>query len=284
MGRGAKYYTLEEKKAAKREQAKAYRNSAKGKETKAEANRRQYQQRQAGTTTASQPAGAPVTAGGTVLAESSNAPYTRWESPGIPLIPLFDTFVPGALVPARGDIAPLLELPDDLIVRAEKVLHASFGLVLGSGPLLGLWAPPYRFVAAEEDVMDRPLVRADGARPQRAAILGAFQCRQVLVAARDRRGRWRHTCEDELEVEVHCEIAARVDAWRALRDSIPEDTGSEDEELALDWGAKIVHMLAEEWEWRQRGLEAYTRMLGSSKMPWQCMFAEIMAFTGHDVE
>ncbi len=83
-------------------------------------------------------------------------------------------------------------------------------------------------------------------------------------------------------MEVGSEIAARVDAWRALRDSIVGRDSSEDEELALDWGAKILHMLAGEWECRKHGVDMYMERMQARAMPWQRMVAEMMALPSVD--
>ncbi|RPD55781.1 hypothetical protein L227DRAFT_509540 [Lentinus tigrinus ALCF2SS1-6] len=229
MGRSAKYYTYEVKQAAKREQATAYRNSEKGKQTKAAANRRRYKKAT-------------------------------------------------AVSPAALD-----DLPDDLVEWADRPVQASFTLH-GTGPLLGLWSPPFRFLPPDQDPTARTAVNVwDGTTPPLwCAALGSFQCHAVLAAARDCRKLWMDsdTPLEELEIEVQTEIAARVDAWRALRETWFDESEDMDARLGLIWGAKIVCMLADEWDYRKEGVDVYKDVLRAGEMPWQLMIAQAMAGSG----
>ncbi|TFK81070.1 hypothetical protein K466DRAFT_604804 [Polyporus arcularius HHB13444] len=289
MGRKAIYFTLEEKKAAKRLQAQAYRRSEKGKQTKAAANLRHHEEKKGLVPPRSTSTGLAPAEASTALADASRAVSAPVDSP---LITTIDWFVPEEWVPGLGEpdagadeatasVPGVVDIPDDLFDRAQNDLRASFGAVHGSGPLLGLWTPPYRFTHAEEDVtyLLLPNIRSDDPRAERRAVLGAFQCCAVLAAARDRRERWTTLSVEELEVEVQSEIAARVDAWRILRDSAIDGSWSDDVDIALDWGAKIVDMLAEEWECRLHGTEQYTQLIRSRDMPWQRLVSDIMSST-----
>ncbi|RPD70555.1 hypothetical protein L226DRAFT_525852 [Lentinus tigrinus ALCF2SS1-7] len=287
MGRTPKYFTYEQKQAAKRAQAKAYRDSEKGKRTKAEANRRRYQHNQSVEATDGLPVPEDPPEDATDLTTTA-----RELTPDIPLrvtidsFDTLDTFDPFAhSFPERGTVGLVWDpehLPDDLIACADKPLPISF-TVCGPGPLLGLWTPPFCFVRTDEDPVGSTSTNIwDGTTSlsQRSAVLSAFQCRAVLAAARDRRKRWVHTPLEEVKIEVETEIAARVDAWSALRDLNVDDSRTEDECLALDWGSKIVCMLADEWYYRQHGVDVYTDMIQSGEMPWQLMIADVMASSG----
>ncbi|RPD56065.1 hypothetical protein L226DRAFT_523774 [Lentinus tigrinus ALCF2SS1-7] len=285
MGRAAKFFTYAEKQAAKREQAKVYRQSEKGKRTKAEANRRRTQRNHTvdgGPTSNDSEEGQRDAAVVHTMGELSPDSPFHLSTDSFHTLEMFDPFAPSS--PAEPEhaelIAALDDIPDDLFDWAHKFAHASL-CVSGPGPLLGLWSPSYRFVRPDQDPLGCTSVKLwdNTAAPVRRAVLGAFQCRALLAAAQDRRNRWVHTSLEELEIEVQTEIAARVDGWRSLRDSSDEDSRSEDEHIGLLWGAKIVWMLVEEWEYRQRGVDVYKGFLRSGKMPWQVLIEGIMAFS-----
>ena len=261
-----------------------------GKQTKAKANRRQYERKLAakyGPSTAG-PAEAtdlplhpaPVSPEPQLRSPQQSTDFTRIISYSVHDLSLHILpFHPyQEYQPLSALLMPSYDIPDDLVARAQCIVHASFGVVCGEGPLLGLWCPPYRFKHANSnDILAPHPGESVPTCVWRAAILGAFQCRAILTAARDRRERWGRTCVEELEIEVQCEIAARVDAWTALRDSRDADSLSDDEQLALDWGSKIVYMLAEEWTCRRHGVEAYQEQLRLRMMPWQRLVSGLMA-------
>lgn len=261
-----------------------------GKETKAKANRRQYERKLAakyGPSTAG-PAEAtdlplhpaPVSPEPQDWSPPQSTDFTRIVSYSVHDLSLHILpFHPyQEYQPLSALLTPSYDMPDDLVARAQCAVRASFGVVHGEGPLLGLWCPPYRFELANSNEFLAP--HPGDSVPTcvwREAILGAFQCRAILTAAGHRRERWGRTSVEELEIEVQCEIAARVDAWTALRDSKNVDSLSDDEQLALDWGSKIVYMLAEEWTWRRSGVEAYQERLQLRMMPWQRLVSGLMA-------
>ncbi|OJT11034.1 hypothetical protein TRAPUB_12458 [Trametes pubescens] len=144
----------------------------------------------------------------------------------------------------------------ELYTRSQKTLRASFA-VQDPGPLMGLWTSPYEF--AMPDVSLLPTI--DGGNRAKAsiwnscvAVLGAYQYGEVIETGWRCFEQWTadHLVLDEVEVQVKEEVVERLEAWVCLADSMTED-GRDVEvvEIGLDWGAKIIRMLVEEWEMRK---------------------------------
>lgn len=149
--------------------------------------------------------------------------------------------------------------PAELRARGRKALSVSLKIQT-DGPLLGLWTSPYNFEYPDLDLLAR--LRAD-ARGDRwdtvAGVLGGLQYNQLVDICWTRYERWGNTEVAEDSEEATQEVAARIQAWEKLQNAAVADEDNEVKEIALDWGAKIVCMLAEEWEIRVReGVSGYT--------------------------
>ena len=85
-------------------------------------------------------------------------------------------------------------------------------------------------------------------------------------------GRWTAHPIATLHREVMNEVYRRVAGWTALHGS-QLDVEEEEQytrEVALDWGAKVVSLLVEEWDFRARnGGEAYEKAAKADQLPWQ---------------
>lgn len=166
-----------------------------------------------------------------------------------------------------------ISIPPELRARAKHVPRASFA-VHDAGPLMGLWTSPYDFVEPDEASLTCPENNGTSLWGSRAAVLGAYQYSQIIETAWSRFELWTEEgCSlDVLEAEVKKEVAARVEAWVRLAKQSDGTT-----EVALDWGAKIVWMLAEEWDIRcDGGIEKYREERKSSRLPWQQMMKQTM--------
>ncbi|KAL7280503.1 hypothetical protein ACG7TL_005435 [Trametes sanguinea] len=90
------------------------------------------------------------------------------------------------------------------------------------------------------------------------ATLGAYQYTEIILSAHNRQDKWLAHNGDlmELEGEVLTEVEARVKAWILLWEDVTSGAGDGDlkmKRVALNWGEKVVTMLAEEWqEWMMR--------------------------------
>ncbi|KAI0740268.1 hypothetical protein C8Q76DRAFT_790736 [Earliella scabrosa] len=235
MGRRAKYNTLVARQEAKQAQAKSYRESAKGKETKSRSNRRQYAHQSALTRAAHE----------------------------------LLTTLPHAFI-----------IPRAQRMRAQSHMRASF-TVLDEGPLLGLWTPPYHF--EPPGALEGRAIDIRDAWNDRAATLRSFQYGQIIDAGWTRAARWKSLAETEavLCAEVEGELTARINAWTALNEA-----GNGDDEdarqLALDWGARIVTQLAEEWECRTKGVDMYADAHRDGRLPWQRMIKDMMTLYANE--
>ncbi|KAI0702838.1 hypothetical protein C8T65DRAFT_579058 [Cerioporus squamosus] len=220
MGRRPKYLTAEDRRAAKRAQAATYRRTEKGKATKSLSNKRYYTRKKAEQT----------------VEDTSPAPLD-------------------------------VKIPDELRARGRKVLRACLALDDDEyGPTMGLWTSPYRFINPGVHnlyALPRPPWQSKrGLWESRVAVLGTFQYREVLTAGAARYERWISKPQDNIATPGDGEVMRRVAAWEELKDfevEIEDELDDTDvRELTLDWGAKIVCMLVEEWECRtRRGLQGY---------------------------
>lgn len=149
----------------------------------------------------------------------------------------------------------------------------SFTWIGSPGLSLGLWDAPYKFQVPKPEAYKSLTAQepADVRRDDLPARLSSIQYDQMLEAARTRANFWR-TSDVDVE-EVHrtiCEeVTQRRDAWIAARDA---GTLGEDGlvlDLYLCWGARILVMLAEEWEVRRSGLEQYVTAFEDRSLPWQ---------------
>ncbi|EIW53787.1 uncharacterized protein TRAVEDRAFT_52911 [Trametes versicolor FP-101664 SS1] len=158
-------------------------------------------------------------------------------------------------------------VPLELYTRSQKTLRASFA-VQEPGPLLGLWTSPYEF--AMPDVSSLPTI--DGGKRAKAsvwnscaAVLGAYQYGEVIETGWRRFEQWMadDLALDEIEAQVKEEVVGRVEAWVRLADSVTKDGPDVDVmTVGLDWGAKIIRMLVEEWEMRKDGDAGYREHRG----------------------
>lgn len=114
----------------------------------------------------------------------------------------------------------------------------------------------------------------------RTAILGAYQYGEAIEAGWGRFERW--TADDlvleETEAEVKQEVVERVQAWEHLAKATTTDTeGREAMEVGLEWGAKVVRLLVEEWVIRkENGVDGYREHRKTSCLPWQKMMKDTM--------
>ncbi len=196
-----------------------------------------------------------------------------------------DTTVENAIHAQLG-----VEIPPELLRRGEVVLRASFALDEHEfGPTLGLWTSPYGFFPPPQYQLNAlprpPWLSKGGLWESRAAVLGAFQYTSVITAATTRYERWTLDPIENVQRRVTGEIARRVAAWVELRecdwdqDDYYEDDGDETDlrELALNWGAKLVYMLLDEWGIRSRGLHEYQEAWDTKNLPWHVMIAQSKA-------
>ncbi|OSC96227.1 hypothetical protein PYCCODRAFT_1379542 [Trametes coccinea BRFM310] len=191
---------------------------------------------------------------------------------------------------AATEVSTLLGIPvpRELVDRAGTTYRASFS-VNSEGPTLGLNKAPYEF--------ERPTVsiglqefREEPEDPwdSEEATLGAYQYTEIILSAHDRRDKWLAHNGDpmELEGEVLTEVEARVKAWILLWEDVTSGAGDGDlkmKRVALNWGAKVVTMLAEEWQEWVTDRAAWCRALKSGDLPWQRMMRETMSLYTKEV-
>ncbi|KAI0753502.1 hypothetical protein C8Q80DRAFT_1267892 [Daedaleopsis nitida] len=190
---------------------------------------------------------------------------------------------------AAASIPSLLdaELPAKLHARGTKLFHAAF-TAYSSVPTLGLWTPPYRYDAPPYEAMERYHEHENNSDSDEetsedpgselwcsdAAILGSLQCERVLDAGQCRAELWQSAPIATIRAELRTELSARIDNWVELK-GYPQ-TGTDWEavsrEVALDWGAKIIVLLVEEWELLVReGLDFHRQAYDTERLPWQDM-------------
>ncbi|KAL1948715.1 hypothetical protein VTO73DRAFT_10521 [Trametes versicolor] len=167
--------------------------------------------------------------------------------------------------------------PAELRARGSKPLVACLA-VQDDGPLLGLWTLPYEFEHPDGRLLGRLRKRAAGGRWSTVAgLLGGVQYNQLVDVCWSRYERWSNPDVAEDPAEATLEVAARIQAWAKLKNATIADEDSEAREVALDWGAKIACMLAEEWEVRAReGVSGYKAYNRAGRLPWQRMMKEVM--------
>lgn len=173
-----------------------------------------------------------------------------------------------------------VEIPESLVTRAQRTLRPCLALASDDyGPLL--WSPgSRRFFHPPTymlDAMPWPTVRSlGGVWETRAAVLAAYQWRELMEDGRSRMARWTAPVA-ALHREVTTEVYKRVAGWTALYGS-QLDVEEEEQytrEVALDWGAKVVLLLVEEWEFRARnGRGAYEKAAKADQLPWQLFVAQ----------
>ncbi|KAI0712133.1 hypothetical protein C8Q76DRAFT_797015 [Earliella scabrosa] len=166
-----------------------------------------------------------------------------------------------------------LIIPRSLRMRAQSQLRASFAIHC-DGPLLGLWAPPYQFEPPSSDALDGVVVEKEGHWTGHMAVLGAFQYGQMIEAGWTRAARWKTEGEAVLSAEVQRELVGRIEAWTKLAGA-QNTVDEEAQEVALDWAARLVIQLVDEWECRTQGVEAYADALREGRLPWQQTMKEI---------
>ncbi|OJT02932.1 hypothetical protein TRAPUB_6504 [Trametes pubescens] len=174
-----------------------------------------------------------------------------------------------------------VQIPAELASRSLRIFRASFA-VHDAGPLLGLWTRPYNFEMPDLCLLpsSEDADNAESPWSSRAAILGAYQYGEVIEAGRGRFERWTDDSFvlDETETDVKQEVTERVQAWVRLAKAMPTDAeGSEVMTVGLDWGAKVIRMLVEEWEVRkEKGVDGYREHRKISRLPWQNMMKDTM--------
>ena len=274
MGRRTKYFTLDAQRAAKSGQAQRYRQSEKyvlfiwlidvmidmqlahrGKAAKSRANKRYYERKKTASTTA------PIVHNGGGRAASELQ----------------------------------VDIPEELLERGQKVLRASFSLADDEyGPTLGLWTSPYHFFPPAQYLLDAlprpPWQSKQGLWESRAAVLGVFQYAEVVTAATARYERWTTDPVDITQCRVAGELTRRVVGWTQLRESnwdmdayTDVGDGRDLRELTLDWGAKLVCLLVDEWELCSHGLQEYKEAWEGKMLPWHRMVAQTKALYAAEV-
>ncbi|KAI0750099.1 hypothetical protein C8Q80DRAFT_1101205 [Daedaleopsis nitida] len=194
------------------------------------------------------------------------------------------TSSPSVATPLAIDI----DIPPEISARGCKALHVSFAhLRIDTGPLLGLWTVPYMYeppllgtlhdeggtVGEEEDV-------ENSAWTSRAAILGTFQYGEIMAAGSARARQWEEEDLRVLRPGLVKEVNARVTAWVTLKDSGRES--DEDRGTALDWGAKLICLLVDEWDVRREGVEGYSGARRTGDLPWQRFRKDTMRWMNED--
>ncbi|TFK88752.1 hypothetical protein K466DRAFT_598355 [Polyporus arcularius HHB13444] len=165
-------------------------------------------------------------------------------------------------------------IPPAITARGKKTLRPCLA-VQEYGPLLWV-APRYRCFQPPSYLLDSmpwPTTRSIGrVWETRAAVLGSYQWWMMLKDHKARAARWTTVPASGLHREVTVEVYKRVAGWIALKDS-PDDAEEGEayvRDVALDWGAKLICLLVEEWEFRTKdGLQAYVAAYKASKLPWQ---------------
>lgn len=162
--------------------------------------------------------------------------------------------------------------PAELRARGRKALPTSLR-IQDDGPLLGLWTAPYDFEHPDHDSLAHAREQAWGDQWDTVAgVLGGLQYNKVVDICWTRYERWGDIELAEDPTQATLEVAARIHAWEKLRkDAVPNED-REVKEVALDWGARIVCMLAEEWEMRSGGgVSGYREHSRAGRLPWQRM-------------
>ncbi|KAH9846693.1 hypothetical protein C2E23DRAFT_743530 [Lenzites betulinus] len=174
--------------------------------------------------------------------------------------------------------------PPELLKRAKRALCASLA-VNDPGPLLGLWTPPYNFENPDPGTLDDLKTITGGETT--LMLLGGLQYNKIVMDGWSRYEEWVSAeVATVTESEVIQEVAARIQGWVKLKDSLVADTDqreAEIREIALDWGAKVVCMLAEEWHtWAHEGVAVWKEHHRTGGLPWQRMMREVMRLYNTD--
>ncbi|OSC96310.1 hypothetical protein PYCCODRAFT_1429170 [Trametes coccinea BRFM310] len=166
---------------------------------------------------------------------------------------------------AATEVSTLLGIPvpRELVDRAGTTYRASFSV--------------NRISREPEDPWD-----------SEEATLGAYQYTEIILSAHNRQDKWLAHNGDlmELEGEVLTEVEARVKAWILLWEDVTSGAGDGDLKMkwvALNWGEKVVTMLAEEWQEWVTDRAAWCRALKSGNLPWQQMMRETMSLYTKEV-
>lgn len=171
-----------------------------------------------------------------------------------------------------------------MLRHARLLLPASFSFTSDDeSVLLGLWIPPYR-VRQPDTAAARQL--------QHRGDLGTWDCMEARVGAAiyDRIielgwARKRVWESPELDVErvgdqLHEEVSLRREGWELAYNTTCGDPERQFRDLYLGWGARIVVMLAEEWDLRKTGVESYIRAAAEGRLPWQQMIKDMTRLLG----
>ncbi|OJT05681.1 hypothetical protein TRAPUB_3499 [Trametes pubescens] len=174
-----------------------------------------------------------------------------------------------------------VQVPAELTSRSLWIFRVSFA-VHDTGPLLGLWTRPYNFEMPDLCLLPSSEGDDNTESPwsSRAAVLGAYQYGEVIEAGHGRFEQWMDNSLvlDEIEADVKREVIERVEAWERLAKAMTTDAqGGEVVEVGLNWGAKVIRMLVEEWEVRKdNGADGYREHRKTSSLPWQKLMKDTM--------
>ena len=110
-------------------------------------------------------------------------------------------------------------------------------------------------------------------------ILHATNGHQLRLIEEQGHGRRKLSRDDEengrLVREMLDEVDARLAQWIDCDDKFERFEGSEWEtmagELALEWGAKVIHCLKDEIRARQKGHLHYLEAYEGRQLAWQCI-------------
>jgi len=166
------------------------------------------------------------------------------------------------------------DFPASLCCRAAYKIRSTSHFIEGyhglSSPylILGIWEPQYQ-----------PIVLLDTTTDDRSILDILHHMNGNQLRLLEERGDERHKLSTDDESSRNLvqamleEIDVRLATWITHDNEFEQFTGSEWEittrELALEWGAKIIHILRDEVRVRQLGCAHYVEAYESGRLAWQ---------------
>lgn len=135
---------------------------------------------------------------------------------------------------------------------------------------LGLWTYPYSLI-----IPQLPQNNLESDREAFRSNLESSQWSALVLTAFQRIDLWQkeETSDQGLAETVETELNARIESWWQIQREkgsigLVQEVREVVREVALEWGARAICVLADEWEMRKHGRANYQEAARQQKTPW----------------
>lgn len=141
----------------------------------------------------------------------------------------------------------------------------------GEAPDLGLRFPPYHF---DISFLTNKVLKGMTSAEEEEVFLRRLDARQyacMIAAVRERHKAWTLETYDDtyLAATVQDEVDLRIAAWYRLKEQEEAELVNDIKEIALEWNARLICTLVEEWQCRRKGWKVYYDAHRAQELPWQ---------------